>query len=94
MAAPGSPRESLFTAGPDLTDLVIRMDGVSVRRGDSTLLHDVDWAVEHQIGVIGTPADAIARIERLYGGDRSSCMRNVIPHFAASNSSGTRPTTG
>ena len=46
MAAPGSPRESLFPAGPDLTDLVIRMDGVTVRRGDSTLLHDVDWAVE------------------------------------------------
>jgi len=46
VAAPGSPRESLSTPGPDLTDLVIRMDGVSVRRGDSTLLHDVDWAVE------------------------------------------------
>ncbi|WP_232664234.1 ABC transporter ATP-binding protein [Pseudonocardia sp. TRM90224] len=31
---------------PDLTDLVVRMDGVGVRRGASTLLHDVDWAVE------------------------------------------------
>jgi iron complex transport system ATP-binding protein len=31
---------------PDLTDLVIRMDGVGVRRGESTLLHDVDWRVE------------------------------------------------
>ena len=31
---------------PDLTDLVIRMDGVGVRRGASTLVHDVDWRVE------------------------------------------------
>jgi iron complex transport system ATP-binding protein len=31
---------------PDLTDLVIRMDGVSVRRGAATLLRDVDWRVE------------------------------------------------
>ncbi len=31
---------------PDVTDLVIRMDGVTVRRGPSTLVHDVDWAVE------------------------------------------------
>jgi len=30
----------------DLTDLVIRMDDVSVRRGPTTLLHDVDWSVE------------------------------------------------
>jgi ABC-type molybdenum transport system ATPase subunit/photorepair protein PhrA len=30
----------------DLTDLVVRMDGVSVRRGPSTLPRDVDWAVE------------------------------------------------
>ena len=30
----------------DLTDLVIRMDGVGVRRGRSTLVHDVDWRVE------------------------------------------------
>jgi limonene 1,2-monooxygenase len=26
----------------------------------------VDWILEHPVGVIGTPADAIARIERLY----------------------------
>ncbi|MCW2720145.1 MAG: transporter related protein [Pseudonocardia sp.] len=45
MAAPESPRESLFTS-PDLSDLVVRMEGVSVRRGGATLLHDVDWAVE------------------------------------------------
>jgi iron complex transport system ATP-binding protein len=31
---------------PDLTDLVVRMDGVSVRRGPATLVHDVDWRVE------------------------------------------------
>jgi iron complex transport system ATP-binding protein len=32
--------------GVDLTDLVVRMDGVSVRRGASTLLAAVDWRVE------------------------------------------------
>jgi iron complex transport system ATP-binding protein len=31
---------------PDLTDLVVRMDGVSVRRGPTTLLHDMRWSVE------------------------------------------------
>ncbi|MDT7599570.1 MAG: iron complex transport system ATP-binding protein [Pseudonocardiales bacterium] len=31
---------------PDLTDLVIRMDDVSVRRGETTLLRDVNWSVE------------------------------------------------
>ena len=31
---------------PDLTDLVIRMEGVAVRRGTTTLLHDIDWSVE------------------------------------------------
>jgi len=30
----------------DLTDLVVRMDGVSVRRGPTTLLDEVDWSVE------------------------------------------------
>jgi iron complex transport system ATP-binding protein len=30
----------------DLTDLVVRMDGVSVRRGAATLLGRVDWRVE------------------------------------------------
>jgi iron complex transport system ATP-binding protein len=30
----------------DLTDLVVRMDGVGVRRGTSTLLDRVDWRVE------------------------------------------------
>ena len=33
-------------ATPELTDLVVRMDGVGVRRGDSTLLERVDWRVE------------------------------------------------
>jgi iron complex transport system ATP-binding protein len=45
----GSSSESLFTAvseHPDLTDLVLRMDGVGVRRGTSTLLREVSWAVE------------------------------------------------
>ncbi|PZS17909.1 MAG: iron ABC transporter ATP-binding protein [Pseudonocardiales bacterium] len=30
----------------NLTDLVVRMDGVGVRRGAATLLHRVDWRVE------------------------------------------------
>jgi iron complex transport system ATP-binding protein len=54
VTAPGPPSESLFTTAadtaasdsPDLTDLVVRMDAVGVRRGATTLLHDVDWAVE------------------------------------------------
>ncbi len=31
---------------PDLTDLVIRMDGVGVRRGQTVLLDGIDWTVE------------------------------------------------
>jgi iron complex transport system ATP-binding protein len=39
--------EPLPTNTPvDLTDLVVRMDGVGVRRGASTLLEGVDWRVE------------------------------------------------
>ena len=45
MAAPGSNSESFLTAG-DLADTVVRMDRVAVRRGATTLVHDVDWAVE------------------------------------------------
>ena len=45
MAAPGSNSESFLTAG-DLADTVVRMDRVTVRRGTTTLLHDVDWTVE------------------------------------------------
>ncbi|AOS62145.1 ABC transporter ATP-binding protein [Actinoalloteichus hymeniacidonis] len=30
----------------DTTDLVIRMDGVGVRRGPTALVHDIDWRVE------------------------------------------------
>ncbi len=41
MAAPESTAPA-----PDLTDLVVRMDGVSVRRGPTTLVRDVDWRVE------------------------------------------------
>jgi iron complex transport system ATP-binding protein len=53
VGAPGSSSESLSTAGstaesdqPDLTDLVLRMDGVGVRRSGSMLLREVNWAVE------------------------------------------------
>jgi iron complex transport system ATP-binding protein len=31
---------------PDLTDLVIHLSGVSVRRGPTTMVRDVDWSVE------------------------------------------------
>ena len=51
MAAHGSPSESLFPTRSEPAvsvagDYVIRMEGVSVRRGDTTLLDSVDWAVE------------------------------------------------
>jgi iron complex transport system ATP-binding protein len=45
VAAPGSNSESFLTAD-DLADTVVRMDDVAVRRGATTLLHDVDWTVE------------------------------------------------
>ena len=51
MAAPRASSDPLFTTGsdaatPDPGDLVIRMDGVAVQRGDTTLLDGVDWSVE------------------------------------------------
>jgi iron complex transport system ATP-binding protein len=49
VAAPGSSSESPTAASPpagDLADTVVRMSGVTVRRGTSTLLRDVDWTVE------------------------------------------------
>jgi iron complex transport system ATP-binding protein len=42
-ARDGQPAENSTL---DLTDLVVRMDGVGVRRGASTLLEQVDWQVE------------------------------------------------
>jgi iron complex transport system ATP-binding protein len=51
VAAHRASSEPLFTTGSEVAvpgsgDLVIRMEGVSVRRGDTTLLGRVDWAVE------------------------------------------------
>jgi iron complex transport system ATP-binding protein len=49
VVAPESSSEALFTTEherPDLTDLVLRMDGVGVRRSGASLLREVDWAVE------------------------------------------------
>jgi iron complex transport system ATP-binding protein len=46
VALPKSSRESFLTQEPDLTDLVVRMDGVAVRRGPTALLTGVDWTVE------------------------------------------------
>jgi iron complex transport system ATP-binding protein len=51
VAAHRASSEPLFTTGSDAAigdpgDLVVRMEGVTVRRGDATLLADVDWAVE------------------------------------------------
>jgi iron complex transport system ATP-binding protein len=42
-ARDGQPAENTTL---DLTDLVVRMDGVGIRRGASTLLKRVDWRVE------------------------------------------------
>ena len=51
MAAHRAPSEELPSTSGEVVpaepgDLVIRMKDVSVRRGDTTLLADVDWAVE------------------------------------------------
>jgi iron complex transport system ATP-binding protein len=51
VAAHRASSEPLFTTGSDAAirepgDLVVRMEGVTVRRGDATLLAEVDWAVE------------------------------------------------
>lgn len=46
MAAPGSSSEFPTATAGDLADTVVRMSGVTVRRGGSTLLRDVDWTVE------------------------------------------------
>ena len=49
MSSPGSPagaETSVQSVTPDLSDLVIHMDGVSVRRGKTVLLDSVDWQVE------------------------------------------------
>lgn len=40
------PHNTPSNTSLDLTDLVVRMDGVGVRRGASTLLTGVDWWVE------------------------------------------------
>jgi iron complex transport system ATP-binding protein len=42
----GVSQTESITEPPDLTDLVVRMDGVSVRRGSTTMLSKVDWSVE------------------------------------------------
>ena len=47
MAVPEPRDESTDTPKqPDLTDLVVRMDAVVVRRGPTTLVTGIDWAVE------------------------------------------------
>jgi iron complex transport system ATP-binding protein len=50
VAAPGSSSQSptapALPAAGDLADTVVRMEGVTVRRGATTLLSDVDWTVE------------------------------------------------
>jgi iron complex transport system ATP-binding protein len=50
VAVPGSSSEPLtatsLPTASDLADTVVRMDGVTVRRGATTLVHDVDWTVE------------------------------------------------
>ncbi len=46
MAASVSPPEPFLTDRADHDDLVVRMDGVTVRRGRTDLVRDVDWSVE------------------------------------------------
>src|SRR5206468_3561254 len=50
VAAPGSssqsPTAAALPAAGDLADTVVRMSGVTVRRGTTTLLRDIDWTVE------------------------------------------------
>jgi iron complex transport system ATP-binding protein len=46
VAASVTPPELFPIERSDLDDLVIRMDNVSVRRGDTVLVHDIDWSVE------------------------------------------------
>jgi iron complex transport system ATP-binding protein len=49
VSSPGSPagaETSVQSVTPDLSDLVIHMDGVTVRRGKTVLLDSVDWSVE------------------------------------------------
>jgi iron complex transport system ATP-binding protein len=46
VAASVTPPEASAPERADLDDLVIRMDNVSVRRGDTVLVRNVDWSVE------------------------------------------------
>jgi iron complex transport system ATP-binding protein len=46
VAASFTPPEPFVTDRSELDDLVVRMDNVSVRRGDTVLVRNVDWAVE------------------------------------------------
>ncbi len=46
MAASVTPPEASAVERSDLDDLVIKMDNVSVRRGDTVLVQNVDWSVE------------------------------------------------
>lgn len=46
MAALNTPPEPYVSDRADLDDLVVRMDDVSVRRGDTVLVRNIDWAVE------------------------------------------------
>jgi iron complex transport system ATP-binding protein len=46
VAASVTPPELIPADRSDLDDLVVRMHNVSVRRGDTVLVHDIDWSVE------------------------------------------------
>jgi iron complex transport system ATP-binding protein len=46
VAASVTPPELFLTDRSELDDLVIRMDNVTVRRGDTVLVRDIDWSVE------------------------------------------------
>jgi iron complex transport system ATP-binding protein len=46
VAASVTPPELIPVDRSELDDLVVRMHNVSVRRGDTVLVHDIDWSVE------------------------------------------------
>jgi iron complex transport system ATP-binding protein len=46
VAASVTPPEVIPVDRSELDDLVVRMHNVSVRRGDTVLVHDIDWSVE------------------------------------------------
>ena len=64
-------------ARPDLTDVVIRMAGVGVRRGPATLLADVDWSVELDTSKILGQRSLLARLLDDQGTEIARALQTV-----------------